>query len=362
MDDYSVLRNVENATPADEAKIYPIRTALMWEESSPLGLPGKSFQGDNFYTAPNLGPEALITYYYNTDFKSIKDERQKKEKELVKSGSDTPYPSYTDLKEEVEEAKDELIFTIKDANGKVVKKEFKPAKKGIQRFHWNLRYTPQNPINLNKPAFYNPFAGTDEGTLVAPGSYTIEMGVLKDGAVTTLTGPVSFEVKALDNTELPAADRAEKVAFQKALAQLQADMGITQNLLSDSRNKLRYIKAAIKRSEQPFNQFSAPVTALEKQLDAVQQSLFGDPVKRRLDIDQPLSPASRLGSIGFEQKYSTATPTQTHRDSYAIAKEEVAAIKTTMERIYNQDIKTLERQLIDAGVPYTPGRGYEYKN
>ena len=91
----------------------------------------------------------------------------------------------------------------------------------------------------------------------------------------------------------------------------------------------------------------------------MQLSLFGDPVKRRLDIDQPLSPASRLGSIGFEQKYSTATPTQTHRDSYAIAKEEITAIKATMERIYNQNLKALEQQLINAGAPYTPDRGYK---
>lgn len=362
IDDYSVLRSVENSEPTDEAKIFPIRTALMWEQSSPLGLPGKSFQGDNFYTADNLGPEAMITYYYNSDYKSIKSERQKEEKERVKSNSDTPYPNYDELKAEVNENKEELIFTIKDANGKVVKKEFKPAKKGIQRFHWNLRYTLQNPINLNRPSFYNPFAGKDEGTLVAPGTYTVEMGIVKDGLVESLTTPVSFEVKALNNVELPAEDRAEKVAFQNALSKLQADMGITQNLLSDSRNKLRHIKAAIKRSEQPFDQFSTRVTALEKQLDEVQESLYGDPVKSRLDIDQPLSPASRLGSIGYEQKYSTATPTQTHRDSYAIAKEEVTAIKAKIERIYNQDIKALEKQLIDTGAPYTPGRGYNNKN
>ena len=97
MDDYSVLRTIENAEPTEEAKIYPIRPALMWEQSSPLGLPGKSFQGDNFYTAPNLGPEALITYYYNDSFTSLKKKRQKNDKKLVKAGSDAPYPSYNDL-------------------------------------------------------------------------------------------------------------------------------------------------------------------------------------------------------------------------------------------------------------------------
>lgn len=361
MDDYSALRTIENAEPKDEATIFPIRPALMWEYSSPLGLPGKSFQGDNFYTAPNLGSEALITYYYNSDFKTLKSQRQKKEKDLIKSNSDTPYPSYEDLKAEVEENKEELVFSIKDANGNVVKKEFKPAKKGVQRFHWNLRYTLQDPIDLSTPSFYNPFGGSDEGTLVAPGTYTVEMALLKDGELTSLTSPVSFEVKALDNVEMPAEDRAEKVAFQKQLAKLQADMGIAQNLMSESRNKLKYIKAAIKRAEQPLGNLSKEVMAIEAQLKEVQLAMYGDPVKRRLDIGQPLSPASRLGSIGYEQKYSTATPTQTHRDSYAIAKDEVKVIKAKMERIFNQDLKKLEQKLIDSGAPYTPGRGYDNK-
>ena len=115
----------------------------------------------------------------------------------------------------VDENKEELVFTIKDPDGKVVKKEFKPVKKGVQRFHWDLRYTLPNPINLNKPKFYNPFGGKDEGTLVAPGIYTVEMGLLKNGELNSLTSPVTFEVKALNNVEMPAKDRAEKVAFQK---------------------------------------------------------------------------------------------------------------------------------------------------
>jgi len=359
LDDYSALRSIENAKPTEEAKIYPIRTALMWEYSSPLGLPGKSFQGDNFYTADNLGPEALITYYYDSSYTSLKSERQKREKKLIKEGSDTPYPSYDELKAEADQNKEELVFTIKDSSGKVVKKQFRSARKGVQRFHWNLRYTTQGPIDLSRSSFYNPFAGNDEGTLVNPGTYTVEMGLMKDGQVSSLTGPVSFEVKALNNVEMPAENRAEKVAFQKDLAKLQADMAVARNLWSDANNKLRYIKAAIKRAEQPIGDMMTEVMSIEKQLKEVQLAMFGDPIKRRLDMDQPLSPASRLGSIGYEQKYSTATPTKTHRDSYAIAKDEIYVIKSKMERIYNEDIKALEKKLIASGAPYTPGRGYK---
>lgn len=362
MDDYSALRQIENKKPNKSAIIFPIRTALMWEQSSPLGLPGKSFQGDNFFTAPNLGPEAVITYYYDTSFSSLKEQRQKKEQKLIKSKSNTVYPSYNDLAAESEESKPELVFTIKDNNGLVVKNVFKSVKEGIQRFHWDLRYTLQDPIDLSAPAFYNPFGGRDEGSLVVPGIYTVEMGLLKDGSLTSLTSPVNFEIKALANTELPAENRKDKVAFQKDLAKLQADFGIVQNLLSESRNKLRYIKAAIKRAEQPIGQMSLDVKAIEKQLKDIQIAMYGDPIKRRLDIDQPLSPANRLGSIGYEQKYSTATPTQTHKDSYLIAKEAVNIIKSQMETLYNKTIKELEKELINTGVPYTPGRGYENRN
>jgi hypothetical protein len=244
----------------------------------------------------------------------------------------------------------------------VVKKEFKPVKKGLQRFHWDLRYTLQDPIDLSTPSFYNPFGGRDEGTLVAPGTYSIEMALLKEGQLKTLTGPVNFEVKALKNVEMPAENRAEKVAFQKALAKLQAKLGIAEKLLSESRMKLTYIKAAIKRSEQPLGPLISEVMTIEKQLDEVQIAMYGDPVKNRLDLDQPPSPADRLGTIGYEQKYSTATPTQTHRDSYAIAEKQVMEIKAKMERIFNENLKALEQQLINSGAPYTPGRGYENKN
>ena len=90
--------------------------------------------------------------------------------------------------------------------------------------------------------------------------------------------------------------------------------------------------------------------------------MYGDPVKRRLDIDQPPSLSSRLGAIGWEQKYSTATPTQTHRDSYAIAKEAIHVIKPKIETLCNRDIKALEQELINAGAPYTPGRGSIHDN
>jgi len=359
LDDYSALRSIENSKPSETAILYPVREALSWERSSPLGLPGKAFQGDNFYTSENLGPEAMITYYYNETYKSLKEQRSEKEKELIKGRKDAPYPNYNQLKDERNEEKAQLVFTIKNSNGTVVKKEFKTPKEGVQRFHWDLRYTLPNPIDLSSASFYNPWEPIDEGTLVEPGTYTVQMDLFQEGKMTTLVAPKPFSVKALKNTIMPAENRAAKVVFQKSVAQLEADFAAAQTIIKETNTKLRYIKAAIKRSEQSYETLTALVLAIEDKLKAINIDLYGDPVKRSLDVSQPQTPANRIGTISYEQKYSTSAPTETHKHSFEIAKKEITAIKKRVEAVYNIDIKQLEEKLIASGAGYTPGRGYK---
>ncbi|MDC1534889.1 glycosyl hydrolase, partial [Flavobacteriaceae bacterium] len=80
LDDYSSLRSIEDYSSSTNSNIFNVRDPLMWEKSMPLGLPGKAFQGDNFYSATNLGPVAMITYYHGNDYKSLKSKRQKMKK------------------------------------------------------------------------------------------------------------------------------------------------------------------------------------------------------------------------------------------------------------------------------------------
>jgi predicted nucleic acid-binding Zn-ribbon protein len=161
---------------------------------------------------------------------------------------------------------------------------------------------------------------------------------------------------------MPAEDRAEKVAFQRQVMQLSADLQACRKIMEESSNKLKHIKEAIKRSELPYESLSKEVLVIESKLKDARVSLYGDPVKRRLDISQVQNPASRIGKINYQQKYSTSAPTKTHRDSYSIAKEQITEIKKDIEAIYNVDIKQLEKKLFESGAPYTPGRGYENKN
>jgi hypothetical protein len=56
--------------------------------------------------------------------------------------------------------------------------------------------------------------------------------------------------------------------------------------------------------------------------------------------------------------FSTYGPTATHRENFAIAREELQQLGVELARLLESDLPALERQLDAAGVPWTPGRGF----
>ena len=94
---------------------------------------------------------------------------------------------------------------------------------------------------------------------------------------------------------------------------------------------------------------------VKQSIKEVNLKFYGDNVKSRLDIQSYLSPYSRLGSVAYYQKYSTAAPTKTHMDSYEIAKEEFQPVKLMIDEL-KVKMTDLEKQLKDMGAAYTPGR------
>ena len=355
LDDYSILRDIENKELTQKAMILPTRDAIMWEKSSPLGLPGKAFQGDNFYTADNLDPVAMISYYYDENYKSIRDKRREKEKKLIKDKEDVYYPNYDALKAEMDEDEAKLLFTVKNSEGLAVKKVLKKPSKGFDRFHWDLRYEVNNPINLSSSSFYNPFAGVSEGTLVEPGTYTVQMDYFVDGESTTLVEPKEFTVSLLDNTVLPAEDRETKVRFQRDVSMLQGEISSYSRILSEIGDKVKYFEVAVLRLEKPILELSSDMKQVKDDLRDINTLFYGDNVKRRLDMQEVPTPSSRVGIIANEQKYSTAAPTGTHINSLKIAKEEFVPIKSKVNLLVEK-VKSLEDKMKALGASYTPGR------
>ena len=356
LDDYSPLRSISEDGIDDDAMIFGVRDGYLFEYSRPLGLPGKSFQGDSYYTAENLGSAVLISYHLAEGYKSRRDRRREQEKEELKEGKDSSYPSYDDLTAESDESDAHVLIQISNAEGKVVRKLNEKIKKGISRVKWDLRYASERPISLTGPSFYNPFARPSEGSLVEPGIYAVQLFSVIDDNISPLGDPVRFNVSPLENTVMPAENRSEKVAFQREVAQAARTLQGAQRMISEIETKMRHIRIAIRQAEVPVGGLTDDYAAIENELSDIKRLLQGDSNKRRLDIAEPPSPSSRIGRVYGEQKYSTSSPTKTHRESLAIAKEELTPIIERIKGLVQHQLSPLEQKLEDAKAPYTPGR------
>ncbi len=353
LDDYSTLREITNTLNTD-GDLLAVRDPLLYLERYPLGLPGKSFQGDSYYQGENLGPVAMFTYFMKEPPTSLKDERRKGEKD----SANDPYPTYDALKNERTEIDPFLIFTVKDSEGNTVRNLKATPKKGVNRVHWDLRYSSDDPIRLSKPSFYNPFAGVSEGNLVSPGDYTVELSLYEKGAYSAIGSTISFTVKALDNTVLPASNRGEKLAFQRQVSELSRQVAATRQRMSELNNQLRHAEKAILLTEKNHADLFGQYEAIKGELTELGYLLNGDPVARTLDMDKVPTVSQRIGILNYEQFNTTSDPTATHKMVYEIALDEYQPLKARLVNLL-EDFGALQAQLEASGAPYTP---YQFKD
>ncbi|MFY0607199.1 MAG: glycosyl hydrolase [Cyclobacteriaceae bacterium] len=355
LDDYSALRNTGETTLSKEAELFPVRDPLLYEASYPMGLPGQAFQGDSYYRGENLPSVAMFTYYLKDDIKSLKEQRRERESEAAKAGKSNSYPSYEELKAEREEKEPQLLFTVQNSSGKVVRKLTTKPTKGLNRLMWDMRYADHDPINFTKPSFYNPWADSDLSILVSPGEYRVTLSKVIDGVSTELAGPVSFEIKGLENRSLPATDRVAQSEFSRSVLKLSAAVGGTGQVLREIRSQLKHINDALLRAEiAPDNELYSLAKKVESATNELGLQLSGDPTAYTLDMDMPPSVADRLGMLVYQLFSSTSDPTQTNMDSYEIAKEEFMPISDALSELVKGDLAKLQEGLKSIGAPYTP--------
>jgi hypothetical protein len=174
LDDYTPLRQASPAMVEREAVLFPVKPALMYEPSSPLGWLEKGSQGDGYYTAPNPPFGAIFTYYLKDELKGLKKQRQKSESDLKKESKDTFYPSWDALKAEDREEAPAILLTVTDEDGNVVRRLEGKNSAGFNRVAWDLRFPAANPTDL-KPRSGDPWDTGPQGPAVAPGTYTVAM-------------------------------------------------------------------------------------------------------------------------------------------------------------------------------------------
>jgi photosystem II stability/assembly factor-like uncharacterized protein len=348
LDDYSPLRTVDEVLASDAA-IFPVKTALAYVEDTPLGVPGKAFQGADFYTADNPDFGAVFTFYLGEGLDSRQEVRRSAERAAAGRGEDTPYPTWEELKAEDREEEPAIVLTVRDEDGGVVRRLTGPTGRGVHRVSWDLSY----------PGFTNVGAGTGsdgQGPMVVPGTYTVEVASLVDGAMTTLAGPERFEVQSLGLRTLPPADAEAVLEFQRRTGALQRAVMGTNAALEEALDRVRAIKNAVDRSPEGTEALRAEARAMEIRILDFQEAIQGDPTLPRRN--EPAMPGilSRVRTVvgGWSV---TSGPTNTHREQYEIAAGLFEDILEPIRRLVDTELPAFERRLEDLGVRWTTGRG-----
>lgn len=364
LDDYSPLRRLSHELAAKEAFIFPVKDALIFQQTS-----NKDNQGATYFSSPNPDFGATFTYYLKEVPKTKRQIRKDEEKKLFKEGKPIPQPSWRELQLEGLEEKQHLIFTIYDADNNVVSQMTTTPSKGIKRINWNLRYS--NPTTVSVADKFSPVSsgegrggrrggggGGGNGILVMPGKYKVGLQLWHEGTLKELAAPVEFECKRLNNTTLPAKDYRENIEFAKNVGKLAVAMQGTNRLLGEVALKVEHFKQAIYSTPGINQQLMDKARALAKEIEELTFIMDGVAVKASAEETPPAQVAlnDRLSNISYTHSGSSSAITSTEKMEYAILKEEFPPVLEALKRIVEKDIPAIETELDKMNAPWTPGR------
>ena len=344
LDDYSALREFTESNLNQKGKLFSPRPAKWFVPRSNTGNTGA-----DYYFAKNPEYGAVFTYHLADDYKTQKQIRVSKEKKI--KNSNIPFPGWDALDAEGRESTAKVILTIHDGAGNIINKVSQKASKGSHRIAWDLTH-------------FNPFAISSDGSsrrryggggaMVIPGNYSASLHLEKEGSVTPLDGPISFEVKPIREGVLKGASYEDYDSFRVALTELMKEMNAVQDVFSESIKKHKALKVALSRSNIAPGPIEGQLYSLDNEINAINK-LSGSPSRSEIGERNPATMESYLYNAmnGMENSYG---PTGINKKSFEIAKKMLTTIKAKVEAL-DSSITPIEKALKAAGAPYINGQG-----
>jgi photosystem II stability/assembly factor-like uncharacterized protein len=363
LDDITPLRQIKAESTEQAAAMFPVKDALLYAERHPLGAPKKGFLGDAFFTTENPPYGAVFTAYMKEKIKTKKEARQETEKEAEKAAGESarstqnvPYPSNDELRAEAQEQKPEVYFVVYDESGAAIRRVNGGTDSGFQRVAWDLRYaapTVKEKSDDGEEDF--PDAG-QQGPLVLSGTYSVRMFKKVGGTVTEVAGPLSFKVATEGTGGINPADRAAQEQFLSKVSHLYRAVSGALHSAEDVEARMKAIREALHEAPAAEKQLGAEADAIEQHDREILRALRGD-----IEIAKHSDPVSssindRVNSVMEGERFSLAKPTQSHIDSYDIAAAEFTEQLAKLHTLVEVDMAKLEKEMEDAGAPWTPGR------
>ena len=252
------------------------------------------------------------------------------------------------------EAKPEILLTVRDSDGNVVRRISGPTGKGIHRVAWDLRFPSGRAIDVD-PAERPTEDDQPTGFLAAPGTYTVELSQRVNGVSTALADPQTFQVERLRSGALPGAEPAEAAAFWQELAAFQRRVSAADQVVVELQGRLELLKQAIDRARAAPGELDDQWQQLRTEVFEIEELLSGNQALAALGTAAPASIRQRLGRVLVGTSNSTYGPTKTHRDVLGYAQADYRGVVGRLTRLQKESFPALEAALQQAGAPWTPG-------
>jgi len=318
LDNYSSLRELNKDITEKEAHLFTINDAMLYFPSSNL-----NYQGEIHFRTPNPDPEARFEYYIKKGYKTLKQKRIEAQKEAEKEGKPIYYPTEAELRAEENEKKPELIFTIYDANGDIMRKIKAPVKEGYNSLAWDLGYL------------------SSRGPKVPPGEYTVAIDKNFNGTFTRLAEPQPFKVFSVPNA-LGTPNYTQNFNFYKELNTLNAKIYAARSKMIETGKRLENMQTILEKMPVEASVLINKINGLQSKLDTIQNVLFGG-----YGMKNPVSGRVRFALYASSNAQVDVTGTQ--QEQYHIAHSMFEKQETALNELFNNQLPALEKELEKQG-------------
>ncbi|MCB9259036.1 MAG: glycosyl hydrolase [Ignavibacteriales bacterium] len=348
LDDYSFLRDLdEKSLKVKEAELFTGRKAYSYIQRPGHGFGEKGSQGAGYFTAPNPPFGATFAYYLKDGYKSLKDIRQEKEKDLEKENKSINFPGWEKVEEERRQDEPIVWLIISDLEGKEVRKVKCENKKGFHQVTWDLRYPSIDAID-----FESKLAKEEQsGFLAAPGNYSVSLCKQINGEVVKIAGPVNFSLEKLYNGALKERSYNEIIAFIDDLNNLQNNVSASKIILTKSFKRIEAFQRSAEKVGSSISGVFLKIHQTKQKLFLLDEQMNGNKSKEEIGEKYDPTITYRLGVASQGVGLSTYGPTLTHEKSLNIAKSMYAKFEKDLDEILNKDFSEVESELKKLGAP-----------
>lgn len=344
LDDYSALRNISPTDLKQEAILFDTREAYWYSQK------GEVYgQGNSEYAAKNPDFGATFTYYLKESLKSNQDMRKEAEKKMLKNKKSIPFPGWDKLEKEVQQEKPMIYLTVKDMDGKIIKRVAGKTSKGINRVSWDLSMASKDVVKLSgssgSNSWFRPLVNA------TPGKYTVTLSKVEDGNWTNLAGPKEFEVVPLSiKPAIKGASYADIKAFRGDYERFQQSTSAVNIKLNKGMQTVKAMQTALANADEFKPELVKSVFDAKKQLQEVEYALRGSKAKSEIGERDDPTPGDAT-FIGIMALRTTYGPTGTHKKVMNRSLKQLDNIGSKIDNILENVLPPIRAALKAAGAP-----------